>query len=169
MKWMPTIILATACIGLQPAAAISDDAGLPLRKAGSWELKTVMDEGRGPREQMLSMCIDADMERKTVAASGQEHRSDCSKYEIKKTGDTTTVDATCAYDERAVTTHTEMSGDFQTAFRVRVESTTSGALRGQPISIKRTIIQEGKYLGAGCGELQAGEAKGVDGRMVVVQ
>ena len=142
---------------------------LPIRKAGQWELKTVMDEGRGPREQILTMCIDADMEKKTVAASTADHKANCSKYEVKRTGETTTVEATCVFNERNVTSHTEMSGDFQTAFEVKIESTTSGTDHGQSIAIKRTIVQDGKYVGASCGDLQAGEAKGTDGKKVLVQ
>ncbi|MEI9899401.1 MAG: hypothetical protein WDN31_03875 [Hyphomicrobium sp.] len=81
--------------------------------------------------------------------------------------------ATCAYDERRVTTHTELIGDFKTAFRVKVESTHIGqrAARpgGQPINVHRTIIQDGKYIGESCDGLQAGEAKSANGATVNVQ
>jgi hypothetical protein len=160
--------MATALAAAVPVAA-EDALDLPLRKAGQWQLTTAMDEGKGPRQSILTMCIEAEMERKTVLASGAEHRANCSKYEVKKTGETTTVDAECAYDARKVMSHTEMSGDFQTAFKVKIESTTSGEARGQPVSVKRTILQEGKYVTQSCGDLQAGEAKDPEGRKVMVQ
>jgi hypothetical protein len=157
-----------ALIAATPICA-EEPADLPLRKAGHWEIKTVMDEGFGPREQMLTMCIDADMERNTASASKQEHAKSCSLYEIKKSGDGTVVDAKCQFEGRNVESRTEMSGDFQRAFKILITSTTSGSERGQSIVVKRTITQEGKYLGEDCGGLQAGEAMGSDGHKVMVQ
>jgi hypothetical protein len=37
------------------------------------------------------------------------------------------------------------------------------------VSVKRSITQTGKYLGESCGDLKAGEAKGADGKKVLVQ
>jgi hypothetical protein len=170
MKWAPAIALVGAFITQLPAASIADDATeLPMRKAGRWELKTVMNEGGGMHEQTLTMCVDGEMERNTVAASAVEHKQSCSKYAIAKSGDTFTVDANCHLNERDVESRTEMSGDFQTAFKVKIESTTSGIDGGQSISVKRTITQEGKYLGDACGDLKAGEAMGADGSKIMVQ
>jgi hypothetical protein len=165
-----TLVAATAACWAATAPVAAEEAlDLPLRKPGQWQLTTAMDEGKGPRQSVLTMCIEAEMEKKTVLASGAEHRANCSTYEVKKVNGTTIVDASCAYDQRTVTSHTEMSGDFQTAFTVKIESTTSGAARGQPVSVKRTILQEGKYVAQSCGDLQAGEAKDPEGRKVMVQ
>jgi hypothetical protein len=142
---------------------------LPLRKAGRWEMKTSWDEGNGPREQLVTMCVDGDMERNTAAASATEHKQSCSKYDVAKSGDTFTIDATCRMNERDVTSHTEMSGDFKTAFKVKIDSTTSGTDGAQSITVKRTIIQEGKFAGDACGDLKAGEAMGADGHKIMVQ
>jgi hypothetical protein len=62
-----------------------------------------------------------------------------------------------------------MSGDFQSAFTVKIDSTTSGIQDAQSISVKRTIEQQGKFLGDSCGELKAGEAMGSDGSKMMVQ
>jgi hypothetical protein len=158
-----------AVLSAAPAAVAEDASALPLRKAGRWQMKTVMDEGFGPRDQVLTMCIDADLERSTAAASDASHKQNCSKYEIKKADGATTVDAVCVFEGRNVESMTEMSGDFQTAFKVSIKSTTSGQERGQSIVVKRTITQEGTYEGASCGELKAGEAMGSDGHKIAVQ
>lgn len=152
-----------------PLHAAEEKADLPLRKAGHWEIKTVMDEGMGPREQKLTICIDADMERNTAEASKQEHAAKCARYEIKKDGDATVVDSECVFKGRKIESRTEMSGDFETVFKIKIDSTTSGSEYGKPVSVKRTIEQDGKYLGADCGDLQAGEAMGSDGSRVMVQ
>ena len=114
-----TALLAIAVLTTDLRAA-EDALDLPLRKAGLWELQTRTDEGRGPRQQHLTMCVGEEMERKTVSASRAEYRSNCEKYEVKKTAEATTVDATCTVDIRQTTTHTELAGDFQTAFSVKV-------------------------------------------------
>jgi hypothetical protein len=169
MKWTSAVLLATACVGLQGATALAADVELPLRKAGKWEQKTTMNEAGKKHEQTLTICIDGDMERNTAAASGAEHKSNCSKYEVKKDGDKVVIDAMCKMNGRDVESLTEMSGDFQNTFDVKISSTTSGIQDSQSISIKRVIEQQGKYLGESCGDLKAGEAMGTDGTRVMVQ
>src|SRR5688572_21395316 len=78
-------------------AASADDARLPERKAGLWELSTTMDEGLGPKDQTMTLCIDADMERTTVAASTEEHAKQCTKYDITRQGERTVVDMSCQF------------------------------------------------------------------------
>lgn len=150
-------------------SALADQVNLPERKAGLWELHTIMDEGLGPKDQTMTMCVDADMERTTVTASNEEHAKQCSTYEIKREGDKTVVDMSCQYASRFVKSRTEMTGDFQSALAVKIESTTSGDHNGQSVSVKRTITQTGKYLGQSCGDLVGGEAKGADGSKILVQ
>jgi hypothetical protein len=160
--------VAAAAVSLHGAATAAD-LSLPERKAGLWELATTMDEGLGPKDQTLKMCIDADMERTTVAASADEHTKQCSKYDISRAGGNTIVDMSCQFASRHVVSRTELSGDFKTEFQVKIESTTSGEQNAQTVSVKRTITQKGKYLGESCGDLVGGEAIGPDGSKVLVQ
>ena len=166
-------LLAAAVLMATDVRAAEDGPDLPLRKAGLWELQTRTDEGRGPNEQHLTMCVGEEMERQTVSASRAENRSNCEKYEVNKTAGAMTVDATCTVDMRTTTTHTELTGDFQTTFSVKVQSRTSGfgprAQGGQPVNVERKVLQNGKYLNESCGDLQAGEARAADGRTVVVR
>ncbi len=162
-------IVVAMGIGLACGPASADDVRLPERKAGLWELSTTMDEGLGPKDQTLKLCIDADMERSTVTASAEEHAKQCSKYDVTRKGDSTVVDMSCQFASRRVVSRTEMSGDFQTTFLVKIESTTSGEQNQQTVSVKRTISQTGKYLGGNCGDLVGGEAMGPDGSRILVQ
>jgi hypothetical protein len=52
-----------------------------------------MDEGGKKHEQTLTICIDADMERNTAVASDAEHKKSCSKYEVKRAGETVIVES----------------------------------------------------------------------------
>jgi hypothetical protein len=151
-------------------AASSDTIMLPERKAGLWELKTTMDEGNGPRDQAMKMCIDERMEKNTVLASISEHKANCSTYNVKTENGSTTVDADCVYNQRNVSSTTTMSGDFKSAFEIKIQSTTSDPeKKDQSVVIKRTITQDGKYLGGSCGDLKPGEAQALDGTRILVQ
>lgn len=167
--------LLPACFCLLPllpatTTAFADPPALPMRKAGLWELKTSMDEGNGPREQVMKMCISEDMERTTVAASLAEHRERCTTYDIKPGEASTVVEADCVFSTRKVVSTTTMTGDFKTAFEVKIESTTSDpTAKQQSIVVKRTIVQNGKYLSDTCGELKPGEAETADGQRIMVQ
>lgn len=172
VKGLSTLVCAGAALLLSTASYAADDAAkLPTRKAGLWELKSTMDEGMGPRENTIKMCVDATMESNMVNASITEHKASCEKYDIKKADAGTTVDAACTYSGRHVNSVTEMTGDFANAFTVKINSTTSDekASTGQSVVVKRTITQEGKYLDTSCGDLKPGEAITPDGTKVTVQ
>ena len=169
MKLTTAILLSAALAALQPATAYAADTDLPLRKAGRWEQKTTMDEGGKKHEQTLTICIDAEMERNTARASDAEHKKSCAKYDVKKEGGTVVVESTCNMNGRDVESRTEMKGDFQSAFDVTINSTTSGIQDSQSVSVKRVIEQQGKFLGDSCGDLKAGEAMGTDGTRLMVQ
>jgi hypothetical protein len=147
----------------------AEDVALPLRKAGKWEQKTTMNEGGKQHDQTLTICIDADMERNTAAASASEHKTYCSKYDVKQDGARYVIEANCKMNNRDVESRTEMSGDFQKTFTVKITSTTSGIQDSQSIAIPRVIEQQGTYLGESCGDLKAGEAMGTDGTRLMVQ
>lgn len=174
MRWSIVVLSAVAVVACANAiAAAEDGAALPLRKAGLWDVRTQTNEGNGMKEQRLALCIGEQMERDTVRVSGEQNRINCPKYIVSKTREGTVVDAVCFYDDRKVATHTELTGDFETAFKVKVESSVSGSAPrsqgGAPVDVTRTILQDGTYVGADCGRLNAGDALTADGRTVTVQ
>jgi hypothetical protein len=165
-----SLLVAALFLSTTFGPANADENTLPARKPGLWELKTVMDEGNGPRDQTLKMCIDERMEQNTVAASLADHKANCAKYDIKVADGVTTAEGECTYNGRLVISHTEMKGDFKSAFEIKIKSSTSDPeAKEQSIIIKRDITQSGSYLGESCGDLKAGEAMGPDGKKLAVQ
>lgn len=153
-----------------PLTAFAEKTTLPTRAAGKWHIDTTMDEGKGPKKQSLTMCVDEQMEKTTAHASLREHQANCTKYEIKKVDSKVVVDAVCKYGRADVESRTEMKGDFKKAFTVKISSTTVvPTSEGQSRAIKRTIDQVGKHLGADCGDLKPGQAMGTDGDKILVQ
>ncbi len=170
-SWTRVVMLVSSAAFLPVIATHAETVSLPERKAGLWELKSSMDEGRGPREQSIKMCVDAAMEANTVKASIDDHKKNCEKYQVKHDAGKTVVDMTCTYNGRHVESLTEMEGDFSKSFKVKISSTTADTRETtqQTITVKRTILQDGTYLGESCGDLQPGEALAPDGSKVLVQ
>ncbi|MBY0559594.1 DUF3617 family protein [Hyphomicrobium sp.] len=172
MRLTALLLALLPVIAFSASSASSDDAQatLPERKAGLWELKTVMDEGNGPRDQSMKLCVDGQMEKNTVSASVLEHKANCTSYDIKSAGGATEVNSDCLYNGRKVMSTTNMSGDFKSAFEIKIQSTTTDPeQKAQSVVVKRTITQVGKYVGESCGDLKAGEAEASDGTRMLVQ
>lgn len=142
---------------------------IPTRKGGLWEQKTTMDQGNGPQDHTLTICIDDGMEKQTAAASLKQHKENCAKYEIKSTDGKTEVQAECVFNKRPVKSTTKMTGDFESNFNIKIESRTTLEDGGQSRILTRKINQIGKYLGDDCGELKPGEAMGSNGDKIMVQ
>jgi len=168
---MRTLVAVVFMIVLSaPVGVASDAGGLPQRQPGKWKLSTEMDEGRGAIKQALTMCITAEMEKATADKAVSEHRSNCSRYDVKNDGETTVVEAECAYAVDRVISRTEMSGDFKKAFEVKIVTTTlTQPPGGNALTRERKITQVGEHLGSDCGDIQPGEAVADDGSRVMVQ
>lgn len=169
-KFCAALLVSAICLAQSPPAGANEPVELPKRQAGKWKLVTEMDEGRGPKSQTMTMCITDELEASTVAAAKRAHQSNCARYDIKREGDKTLVSSDCAYAVDKVTSSTEMSGDFKTAFTVKIATTTlTQPPGGNVIRRERKINQTGEYLGADCGDIKAGEAVADDGSRVMVQ
>src|ERR1041384_6140154 len=113
----------------------------PKRKSGLWETK--VSNPQVPRGQIMRQCIDQktdDMMRKE-----QESRMSCSKKDMRREGDRIVGDSVCQVEGTTVTTHTVITGNFDTNYRADVKSTYSPPVNGMRES---SSVVEGKYLGA---------------------
>ncbi|MEQ8824292.1 MAG: DUF3617 family protein [Filomicrobium sp.] len=158
---------ALCTVGLTALPASADS--LPTRKSGLWEQKTVMNQGDGPRDHTMTLCIDDAMEKSTAEKSVKQHKESCTKYEIKKSDGKTEVVSDCVFNDRPVSSNTTMSGDFEKSFKIQIETKTTLTDKGRSRVMTRTIDQKGTYLGADCGDLKPGEAKGSNGDRIMVQ
>ena len=65
------------------------------------------------------------MEKNTVSASIVEHKANCTSYDIKSAAGGTEVNSDCLYNGRKVISTTNMSGDFKSAFEIKIQITTT--------------------------------------------
>jgi len=114
-------IVAFAQVCAWPAAALD----LPARKAGLWEIKMAF-EGRTIPPQTMQQCIDAATDKQMNSIGGNMAQERCSKQDVQKVGATIVVDSVCQIGATKTTSHGVISGDFNSAYTVKVSSTREG-------------------------------------------
>ena len=126
-----------------PAAALD----LPPRKAGLWEMKMSMDAGPVP-PQVMQHCVDAATDKAMQDMSQGTRGQSCSKREMKKVGDTIVFDSVCNMGAGTTTSHGVVSGDFNSAYTVKVNSKREGGppIKDMPAETNMTVAA--KWLGA---------------------
>jgi hypothetical protein len=137
------MIVAFALVFAWPAAALD----LPARKAGLWELKMNF-EGRSIPPQTMQQCVDAATD-KQMNAMGGNMAERCSKQDVQKVGATIVVDSVCQIGPIKSTSHGVISGDFNSAYTVKVTSQREGgaAVPGMPADGTSNMTMEAKWLG----------------------
>jgi hypothetical protein len=127
-----------------PAAALD----LPPRKAGLWDIKMNL-EGRNLPVTGMQQCVDAETD-KLMNSIGGSMREACSKQDMQKVGNTIVVDSVCKIGEATTTSHGVITGDFNSAYTVKVTSKHTGgpAIPGRPADGTTTMTIEAKWMGA---------------------
>jgi hypothetical protein len=131
-------------VGALPAAAVD----LPTRKAGLWEIKLTF-EGRNIPPQTVEHCVDAETDKYMNSVSGNIRQQVCSKQDTQKVGNTFVVDSVCKIGDATVATHAVVSGDFNSAYTVKVISKREGgaATPGTPADAAMNMTLDGKWTG----------------------
>jgi hypothetical protein len=129
-------------LALLPALGASADE-LPVRKAGLWELK-LLRPGTAMPETTMQHCTDESIDR--VMNSPAAVKQTCSKNDIHKTATGYITDSVCSIGAMSVTTHSETTGDFNSAYTVKITSHTEGGPSGAPRDSASAV--DAKWLGA---------------------
>jgi hypothetical protein len=138
-------IVAFALVSASPATALD----LPARKAGLWEIKMAF-EGRSIPPQTMQQCIDAATDKQMNSIGGSMAQESCSKQDVQKVGGTIVVDSVCQIGPAKMTSHGVISGDFNSAYTVKIASTREGgpAVPGMPADGTTNMTMDAKWLGA---------------------
>jgi Protein of unknown function (DUF3617) len=133
--------LASCLLALLPAPD-ARAAEIPIRKAGLWEMKT----GSALPEVTMQQCTDETTDREMSTAVSPISKEVCSKRDVQKTATGYASDSVCSVGGVSVTSHSDITGDFDSAYTVK---TTSHSARG-PSGLPRdsTMTIEAKWLGA---------------------
>jgi len=91
-------------------------------------------------------CIDAATDKQMNTMGGGGRAEMCSKKDVQQSGNTVTVDSVCEIGSgMTATSHAVVTGDFNSAYVVKVNSKRTGGPAGIPPESNMTI--EAKWLG----------------------
>lgn len=132
--------LLGASLLAMPAAS----ADMPTRKSGLWEITS---QGTAGGQRMpgttMQMCIEQG--RDDVTGDPNEARRQCSKMDMKRSGNQTVIDSVCKIDGHTATGRTVISGDLATNYRMENTTRFDPPMNGMQ-SMSSTMT--GKWLGA---------------------
>jgi Protein of unknown function (DUF3617) len=136
--------LAACVLALLPAAKAG--AGeLPIRKAGLWEMKIIKTGSTLPAMTMQH-CTDETTDKEMSTAFAPMSKEICSKKDVEQTAAGYTSDSVCSVAGVSMTSHADISGDFNSAYTVKTTSHREGGPAALPTDATTTI--EAKWLGA---------------------
>ncbi len=118
---------------------------VPVRKPGLWEMKMVMAGTQMP-PQTIQHCTDTSTDKDMNTTFGPMAKQMCSKQDMQKTATGMVIDSTCNIGGVASTSHTEINGDFNSAYTMTVTSSHPSMPGGAPKQTNMTV--EAKWLGA---------------------
>jgi hypothetical protein len=123
----------------------TEPAELPIRKAGLWEMK-VLRTGSPAPDMTMQHCTDATTDKEMSTAFSPMAKDVCSRQDVQKTATGYVSDSVCGIAGMSITSHAEITGDFNSAYTVK---STSHSERG-PTGTQRdsTTTIEAKWLGA---------------------
>jgi hypothetical protein len=140
---------ALCLMALLPISA-AGAVDLPVRKAGLWEMK-VLRAGSPSPEMTMQQCTDESTDKDMSTAMSPMAKEMCSKQEIQKTATGYVTDSICGIAGVTITSHAEITGDFNSAYTVK---STSRSERG-PAGGMTTI--EAKWLGTCTADQKPGD------------
>jgi len=129
--------------GLPANLARADD--LPTRKAGLWEIKLV-NTGSPLPAMTMQHCTDETVDKEMSNLASPMAKQICSRQDIAKTASGYVSDSVCSVGGLSVSSHSEISGDFNSAYTVTTTSHSDLGSKGTPHDTVTKI--EAKWLGA---------------------
>jgi hypothetical protein len=129
---------------LASAPALAASVEMPIRKAGLWEIH-MQHEGTKLPDVAIQQCTSEAVDREFTSDLPPAAKQNCTKNDIQKTATGYVSDSVCTGGGATITSHAETSGDFNSAYTVKVNSHSEGGKLGTHDS-KMTLTA--KWAGA---------------------
>src|SRR4051794_7009771 len=136
--------LALPLLALWPANKVAA-VELAGRKAGLWGMK-VQGVGSPVPDMTMQHCTDETTDKTMNDTVSPAAKDMCSKQDIQKTATGYVSDSVCGVAGMSITSHAEITGDFNSAYTVKSTSHSERGPSGVPRDSTTTI--EAKWLGA---------------------
>jgi hypothetical protein len=140
--------LAALGFGLCLLAAAAGHAradDLPVRKAGLWEVKMIRT-GTSLPEMTMQHCTDQTIDKEMNNMVSPMAKQICSRQDIQKTATGYASDSVCNVAGVSIASHSDIVGDFNSAYTVTTTSHSDLGSKGAPRDTVTKI--EAKWLGA---------------------
>ena len=148
---MRLMVLLVATLAAASAAGAVE---LPTRKAGLWELKMLRAGGTAP-EVTMQHCTDEATDKQMTANLSPMAKENCAKNDTAQTATGYVTDSVCTFGGSTLTSHTEITGDFNSAYAMKV---TSGSDKPTPaMPAENTVTLQAKWLGACAADQRPGD------------
>lgn len=133
--------LCGGALALTVTVAGADE--LPARKPGLWEMKIVKVGSQLP-EMTMQHCTDATTDKDMANSVSPLAKQICTKQDVQKTATGYVTDSVCTVAGVSMTSHSEITGDFNSAYTVMTKS----HLDKGPDQLRDTTSKiEAKWLG----------------------
>ena len=139
-----SLCLAACGLALLAAPAARADE-MPIRKPGLWEMRTVKTNSMLPAMTMQH-CTDETTDKEMSTAFAPMSKEVCSRRDFQKTATGYVSDSVCSVGGMSMTSHSDITGDFNSAYTVKTTSHSEHGPTGLPHDSAMTI--EAKWLGA---------------------
>jgi hypothetical protein len=134
-------------------SATAEPFEMPNRKPGLWEIKVNL--GAQIPAMVVQQCTDATTDKDMATSFSPMAREMCAKQDMQKTATGMVVDATCTVSGVTSVSHTEINGDFNSAYTVKVLSKNTGAPAGVPA--ETVTVMEARWAGSCAADQKAGD------------
>jgi hypothetical protein len=148
------LILSLIATAIPAGLALADDISFPARKAGEWQIKMTPEAAGAVPAMTMQLCLDAATDAEMMEVGLSMKKDMCPEMTMTQDGDTIVIDAKCNLGAMKTTSHTVISGDFQSAYSMKIESDMEGAPKGMPSH--SVLTQDATWMG----ECPAGMAPG---------
>jgi hypothetical protein len=136
--------LSFAVLAATTSISRAEEVDLPMRKAGLWDMKMRITGGGIPTMSM-QQCTDAATDKDLRTIYSPLANEICDKRTVQKTAAGYTVDRVCKRGDDTITTHIDISGDYQSAYQAHLVSRSQDESPDDPPSSDLTL--DAKYLG----------------------
>ena len=135
------VALASVTSLLLASGAASGQDNLPKRKSGLWEIKMSTAQG-----MVVSHCVDQarDDALRQQMMRGNDPAS-CTRSNFQRTAGGMSFDSVCEFNNSKMKSHTTITGDFDSAYKMQMHTTYDPPLMGKS---EGDMTIDAKWLGA---------------------
>jgi len=125
----------------------------PKRKSGLWEIET-FPSTRAGASQKAQMCIDQKSDDALNQMGTGMTRQICSQSNIRREGNAIVSDSVCKFGTTTATTHSVVTGKFESAYQVETQSTYDPPMNGMK---EGSAVIKARWIGPCKSDLKPGD------------